>query len=131
MTAYATATDYATYLGVADDYDTAERARINAGLLRAQDDIDAAIVHVRYDPSAEQITDALTRATCARFQYHEETGDETGALDEWDAVRIASVSLSRSSSGSSTSTARRAALDSKTANVLRRVGLLTQIVGQS
>lgn len=132
MTEYATASDYAAYRGVPDDYDDAERARIDAGLLAAQDDVDAAIAHVRYDPAAEQITTALTRATCARFHHYEETGDDTGALDEWDAVRIGSVSLSRSSSSAASApTARRALLDRKTANILRRVGLMTQIVGQS
>lgn len=129
MTAYATASQYAAYLGVADDYDTAERARITAGLLRAQEDVDAALRFATYDPTAELVTAALTRATCSRFDAIEQAGDETGALDEYSSVKIGTVSLSRGTTDGTP--AARPVLDRRTATVLSNAGLLSQIVGQS
>lgn len=129
MTAYATATDYAAYLGVADDYDDTERARITAGLARAQDDVDAAVQYAAYDPTAETVTTALSRATCSRFDAIEQSGDETGALDEYSSVKIGTVSLSRGTADGTP--ARRPLLDRRTAMILRRAGLLSSIVGQA
>jgi len=131
VTAYATATDYAAYLGVDDDYDDTERARIDAGLLRAQDDIADAVRYSTYDPTAETVTAALTRATCSRFDAIEESGDETGALSEYSSVKIATVTLTRAAGDGAGNAKTVAALDRRTARILRGAGLLSQITGQA
>lgn len=128
MSAYATATDYAGYLGAADDYDDAERTRINAGLLRAQDDVVRAIRATVFDPSDETVQAELTRATCARFQYLEETGDETGAAAQWQTVRAGQTTLARSDRDSVQALSGRQTLDGKTVTILINAGLVSGIV---
>lgn len=128
MTAYATATDYAAYLGVSDTYDDTERARINAGLLRAQDDVDRATRAARYDTDDATIAAALKRATCARFRYLEEVGDETGAASQWQTIRAGQVTLARSDRDIVQAASGRASLDTTTTTILMNAGLLGGIV---
>lgn len=133
MPTYATATDYAAFLGVPDDYDAAERARINAGLLNAQDDVDGQIYFGRYDPASADVVTALTRATCARFQFAEAVGDDgVGAAQAFDSVRVGPVSLSRSTDSDTVSSdVVTLALGPRAATILRNAGLITNIVSHS
>lgn len=130
MPAYATASDYATFLGIADTYDATERLRIDAGLLNAQEDIDAVARFASYDPTSATVTAALTRATCARFRYLEETGDETGASRQWQTMRAGSVTLSRSDRDGAEAAASDLTLDARTARILMNAGLVGGIVRQ-
>ncbi len=127
---YAVASDYAEYKGVEDDYDDAERARINAGLLNAQDDIDSVIRVSFYDPTSETVQTALTRATCARFDYAETTGDDgSGALDLFQSASAGSVSLTRATVSSSYRVDPIVAqIGQKAATILANAGLLTTAV---
>lgn len=123
---YATASDYADYKGVADDYDDAERARINAGLLNAQDDIDSIVRMSFYDPASETVQTALTRATCARFDYTETTGDDgSGALDLFQSASAGSVSLTRATYRVDPIVAQ---IGQKAATILANAGMLTTAV---
>lgn len=134
MTTYATATDYAEFKGVADDYDTAERARINAGLLNAQSDVDGQIRFMRYDLTDEAITTALTRATCARFDYMEESGDDgSGVFGIYDSTAIASVRLARrTGTGAEKPTDPVVeALGNRAAQILYAAGIISAVVYHS
>lgn len=133
MAAYATATDYAEVTGVPDDYDATERARIDAGLLNAQDDINAAIRFQVYDITDEATATALTRATCQQFARHEETGDTgTGAASEYQTVRFGSVTLSRGDSNSTAGTNTRGKIQysPRALATLTAAGLQSSIVGR-
>jgi len=130
MTAYATAADYAAVMGVPDDYDDAERLRINAGLLNAQDDINAAIRYQRYDVDDEATATALTRATCQQFERAEETGDTgTGAASQFSTMRFGAVTLSRGDSTTAVSDSKRVAYSPRALATLAAAGLQSGIVG--
>lgn len=135
MTTYATASDYAAYLGLEfpGEWDAAEIARIDAGLLRAQDDIGGQISFARYDYTDADIAAALKRATCARFEYVEETGDDgSGALSLYDNVGIGSVRLAKSAFASSrVANPLVEALGERAARILTNAGILSGAVYHS
>jgi ABC-type xylose transport system substrate-binding protein len=132
--AYATVDDYVNYKGLvwpANDWDEAEIARINAGLLSAQDDVDSVILLSSYDPTAEATITALTRATCARFDFMEEVGDDgTGVMSGYDSVAIGSVRLAKNTGQGTRVTTDPAedAVGPRAATILRNAGLLTGLV---
>lgn len=132
MTTYATASDYAAYLGLEfpGEWDDAEIARINAGLLKAQDDLAAQITYARYDATDPDIIEALKRATAARFEFVEENGDGgTGALAMFDSVGIGSVRLAKSAFASSRAADPLVeALGERAARILTTAGILTGAV---
>lgn len=131
MSTYATATDYAAYKGIPDDFDTAERARINAGLLSAQDDVAGLVRLSVYDPANADVITALQRATCARFDYAEQTGDDgTGGANGWASVGIGTVHLSRGESQAAVATAGQLAerIGQRTLDILTNAGLLSSVV---
>lgn len=130
MTTFATAEDFAEYKGLPRDHydsDATEKARVNAGLLSAQDDVAGVVFFSIYSTDDAEKTTALTRATCARFDYMEQTGDDgTGAAGAYDNVRIGSVSLAKSvfaSSGKSVDEVT-AKLGPKAAQILFNAGFL-------
>lgn len=133
---YATASDYASYKGLEypGSWDEAEIARIDAGLLQAQDDIDSALYYEFYLASSETVIAALTRATSARFDYMELTGDDgSGAFDVYDSTRIGSVALAKRV-GNSTDQKRDelvAKLGTKAAQILFNAGMISGVVGES
>jgi len=132
-TPYATASDYAAYKGVADDYDTAERLRINAGLLAAQDDVNGQLRFAVYDLTNTAHTEALTRATCARFDYTEESGDDgSGLATQFNSMSLGSASLTRNSYASSATRSRLVdALGTKAATILWAAGFWSGVVAHS
>lgn len=125
---FADSHDYAEFKGVSDTFDAAERTRIDAGLLRAEDDVRAAITS-GYDPNAERITTALTRATCAAFDYTEETGDDTGAQALYNATSIGSLSLTRSTTLAGQASAGSQRTSPRMMTILTNAGLRSQIIG--
>lgn len=136
MPTYAIASDYAEYKGVADDYSAEERARINAGLLSAQDDVQGQILFSVYDYADEATATALKRATCARFDYMETSGDDgTGTFGLFDSIAIGSVRLAKNSSAAAAEAADRdplaEALGVKAAQILRNAGLISGVVAHT
>lgn len=135
MTVYATAEDYAEYLGLTypGDWDEAEVARINAGLRNAQEDVDREIRFSVYDPTDETILDALARATSARFEFGETTGDDgSGEFGLYDSVAIGSVRLARSTDADSVRpSALAVALGPRAATILENAGFFTAVVRHS
>lgn len=135
MTAYATAADYAEYKGLPRDHydaDATETARINAGLLNAQDDIDSVIYFARYDLDDETTATALTRATCARFDYFESTGDTgDGAMQMFDSAGIGSVRLAQAGDSSGGQSRTEQLVGPRAARILANAGLLSGVVYES
>lgn len=130
---YATAEDYATALGKTwpvAEWDDAEVARINAGLVDAQVDIDDATYFSRYDPTDPEALDVLMRATVARFRFMEDSGDDgSGVQSMYDSASVLSVSLSRRAQGAT------AAVDPlvlklgvRAAQILRSGGMISGVV---
>lgn len=94
---YATTADLARYLGGAPPLG-ARRL-----LHRASELVDEALLCAVYDtdaaelPTDPKVAQALARATCAQVRWWGETGDETGALAQFQSVSMSGVSLSRGS----------------------------------
>jgi hypothetical protein len=135
VTTYATAADYAAYLGLGfpGDWDDAEIARIDAGLLLAQEDVDGQIYFSTYDADDATIQDALTRATSARFRYLENTGSEgDGSEFLYDSVRVGPVALSRSTDKDTVEADPLAvALGQRAATILRNAGFIVSAVSHT
>ena len=122
MTAYATATDYATYTGQAA---TADTPRL---LQRASDLIDARLLGAIYmtdvngvPTDANQIL-AFNNAICAQVEYWVTTGDELGLSEQFEIMRIGSVVLNKGGK-SSAAKARTPIIAPRAMDELERGGL--------
>lgn len=136
MTTYADASDYATYKGLTfpGEWDEAEIARINAGLLSAQDDVELLVRFSVYDVDDADTQTALTRATCARFDWAETMGDDgSGAAGLYDSIGIGSVRLARSTSEAAASSRAQLAeqYGEKCLTILANASLITSVVYHS
>lgn len=121
---YATPSDLVVYTGAAPPDDTRRL------LLRASRLVEALTRCAVYDVDAEGLpTDAAVAAAfrdavCAQVAWFDETGDSTGAAQQYQSVSIGSMSLTRghSAGGSATGAEQRYAPDAVAA--LTRAGLM-------
>jgi hypothetical protein len=132
MAVYATRTDLVDFVPATVTVpDEPEATRL---LTHASEKVDLALLTALYDtdddglPTKAEHVVALREATCAQAQWWLETGDEDGAVGQYQSVSIGSVNLTRAGAGSSTgvTTGATQTASSRAAAILRLAGLLQQ-----
>lgn len=118
---YADTVAYLTYTEI-DHLEAGEEVRVQRRLRRASALVDDLLLAAVYDvdgdgmPTNPVVAEAMSDAVCAQAEWFEETGDDTGAAEQFAGGSLGSLSLSRPPGVS------RYAPD--TVAILRRVGLL-------